>query len=159
METLECLGKMPLSLSRECTPSNVCSVTNILWSITGLILTAHEILVETVISILVLISCGTLLHATFDIESTEGHQLENRFSHVTDADRTSITKMAEDLSKFIGEVLTAYLILNATISATALVNAFGGAIVVIISGILNNGVVLVGLFLASVAALRVHMTI
>lgn len=159
METLECLGKMPLSLSRDCTPSDVFSVTNILWSITGLILTAHKILVETVISILVLISCGTLLYATFDIESTEGHQLENRFSHVTEADLTSITKMAEDLSKFIGEVLTAYLIFNATVSATVLFNVFGGGIVVIFSGILNNGVVLVGLFVASVAALRVTMTI
>ncbi len=159
METLECLGKTSLTFSTECTPSEFLSILNNIWGLIGLTLTAHEIFIKTAVSLGILIACGTLLYATFVFNDMEEQDATNQFDHVTQSDLNHLTNLAEDLSRFIGEVLTGYLIMNSTASTEVLYHVFQGGIVVFISGILNNVLIFIGMLLGSVAALRVSLFI
>lgn len=116
------------------------------------------VLMETVIFMGVLISCAILLHATLDIEGTEVGEERDDFSHVRQADLANITNMAEEISKFIGEVLLGYLMYHATTTPKVIRNIFFKKAIVFVSGVINNGPIVVALVVGSLASLRVMRT-
>lgn len=155
---LECYGKMELTLTRSCAESPMFSPESTIWTLVGFTLITHMVLMETVIFMGVLISCAILLHATLDVERTEVGEEPDDFSHVRQADLANITNMAEEISKFIGEVLIGYLIYHATTTPKVIRNLFFKKAIVFVSGVINNGPIVVALVVGSLASLRVMRT-
>lgn len=113
LETLVCLGKMPVMLTEVCSESQYVSIGIIIWSLTGFIFTSHKVLMETVCFLGILVSCVAILCATFDIERIEDG---DEFGLVTQTDLSNMKHLAEEISDFIGEILLGYLMYNATVT-------------------------------------------
>lgn len=156
LQRLECVGKMQLTMSRNCIHSSHTSTGSIIWSAIGLITTSHEILTEIVICLGILILCATLLYTTYDIEGSEERDPNNEFAHATLNDLTLITNMAENLSNFIREALLGYLLYNATETAKMVLLIFSDSKSVFMSLAMRNGIVFIALFMGSLAAVRVR---
>lgn len=75
----------------------------------GFILTANKVLMITVI-VLGILLCGTLLCAIYNIKRSEIYNREDEHYNITPNDLTNITKLADDMSKFIGKTLLGFLI-------------------------------------------------
>lgn len=148
-----CYGKMPLTFTQSCTgPPNLTS-GNIIWSLIGGVLTTHKVVIETVFFLGILISCVVFLNATYDIERIEG---ANEFSLFTQTDLSNVTKLAEEISDYIGEVLLGYLMYNATITPRVFKGLFYDGAIGFVSGTINHGPIIVGLLISSMASKRVR---
>lgn len=151
-QTLVCHGKMPTLLLKVCYKSDVLSIGNIIWSVIGFLYASHEVLMETVFVLGIIISSVVFLFATFDIERVED---ENEFSLATHTDLSNMTYLAEEISDSIGDVLLGYLIYNATVTPKVIRNVFPNETLIFLSGIINHGPIFVGLMIASIASKRV----
>lgn len=127
------------------------STESFLWGALGIIVTTHSVFMETAVVLGILTLCGAFLFATLDIQGNESDE----FAQVTQRDLQNITKLAEDLSKFIGESLLAYMILYALVTPKKLIYLFSGNIYVIMAILLKYGILFVGLILGSIGASRV----
>lgn len=153
-ETLECFGKMSLMMNQPCEASKSISSAGVVWTVIGFVLTTHDVAMETAISLGILISCIALLHATIDLNGIN-LQLDDEFHRFTNSDLANIIKMAEDISRFVGEALLGYLIYNATVTPIVIWNIFFVGGVVLVYGLLNHGPIVVGIFIGSYASIRV----
>lgn len=139
--------------TKFCSEEQPLSIKNITWALTGLVFTLHEVLMETVVFLGILISSVVILSAAFDIERTQdGDEL----GLATQPDLFDMTQLTEEISNAIGEVLLGYLMYNAITTPKLIRKVFLNGIIVFVSGMINNGPVLVGLLIASVASKRVN---
>lgn len=76
-------------------------------------MTAHKVSVVTVILLGIIILCRKLLYDVFNIERSEIYNREDEYAHITPNDLTNTTKLADNMSKFIGETLLGFLIYHA----------------------------------------------
>lgn len=152
---LECVGKNYLIMSKDCQLSVNPSLVQTTWATAGFLLTAHKICMVTVISLGILILCGTLLYAISNIERSEIYNPDDEYAHVTPNDLTNITKLAEDMSKFIGEALLGFLIYHAVHAPSDLLLIFSESPCALLFNLVNHGTIYAGLLLGSVASLRV----
>lgn len=121
----------------------------------GFLLKAHEIAMGTGVVFGIIVLCFTLLFVTYNIDGTEIYHPNDKFAHITPNDLANITKLAEDMSKFIGEALVGYLIYHAIYTPSELVFIFSRSPFLLFSILMNNGPIYIGLVLGSVASLRV----
>lgn len=155
LNTLECEGKNQLTMSIECSPTANNSFVRNTWATTGFVLKSHEITMGTAVVFGIIVLCGMLLFVTYNIDGTEIHNPNDEFAHITSNDLANITKLAEDMSKFFGEALAAYLIYHAIYTPSELVFIFSKSPFSLLSILLNHGTLYAGLLLGSVASLRV----
>lgn len=139
-------------MSIESSPTANNSFVRNTWATTGFVLKSYEITMGTAV---VLCSSGTLLFVTYNIDGTEIHNPNDEFAHITSNDLANITKLAEDMSKFLGEALVAYLIYHAIYTPSELVFIFSRSPFSLLSILLNHGTLYAGLLLGSLASLRV----
>ncbi len=156
LEKLECIGKTQLTMSADCTSSTKLSFVQISLALAGLFKNTHEIAMGTVVVQGIIILCGLLFYVSYNAMGIETQNV-NVFSRFTQNDLIGITKLAEDMSKFIGEALLGYLIYHAMDTPTELVLIFSSSPIAVLYIILNHGSIYIGLILGSFASLKVRL--
>ncbi len=149
LQSLESEGKLKL----VCVLSNKYFIESLLWGTLGFVVTTHSVIMETVVVLGILTSCITFLFATTDVQGTE----LDEFAQVSQGDLNNITKLAEELSKFIGESLLAYMVSYAFVTPSKLIYLFSRNGFLIMAILLKYGMLVVGFVLGSIGSLRVRL--
>lgn len=154
-DTLKCIGKKQLTMSLDCNESENQWFPQLMWAIAGFLETAHEITITTAFALGISVICWTLLSATYTLEGTDITNGNDEFANITRNDLTIIRNLAEQMSKFIGEALLGYLIFHAINAPSDLLYIFSQSLFALLSNLLNHGIIYAGLFIGSIASLRV----
>lgn len=151
---LACWGKNSVMLS-NCTTTSDLSTRNVIFASIGVIMLSHDVMMEFVAVMGIIICCASLFYAAMHIQENQMDDEADEFAHVTPAELTNLRNLAEDLSKFIGESLLGYLLLHGLVTPTELDNMFSGSAIAFLSIILLRGLLFLGLVYGSLGALRV----
>lgn len=154
IQTLECEGRLSITWSNNCQQNFNMTTDAVPWAVFGLALTARNIAIQTNVTLCILISCAIFLLSTIYIKGSEVTD-DDELAQVTPIELRNITNLAEQLSKFTGESLLGYLLLHGLSTPMEVESIFSGSALVILSFFVRNSMIVIGLLLGSVAALRV----